>query len=60
MAADNEQKARELLADECRKEGLNKVARDIELGMHASHFVDIALRAIKAAAQSAQLQGGVK
>lgn len=41
--------ARQLLAEECRKDGLDKVARDIELGMHASHFADIALRAVEAA-----------
>ena len=46
---DNMQRARELLAAECRAEKMGPVATAIEQGMHASGFVDISLRAIAAA-----------
>lgn len=46
---DNMQRARELLAAECRAEKMGPVATAIEQGMHVSGFADIALRAIEAA-----------
>lgn len=44
-----EQRARELLAAECRAEKMGVVATSIEQGMHVSGFADIALRAIEEA-----------
>ena len=51
---DNMQRARELLAAECRAEKMGPVATAIEQGMHVSGFVDISLRAIAAALEAAQ------
>lgn len=50
---DNMQRARELLAAECRAEKMGSVATAIEQGMHVSGFVDISLRAIAAALRQA-------
>ena len=51
---DNMQRARELLATECRAEKMGPVATAIEQGMHVSGFADISLRAIAAALEAAQ------
>ena len=51
---DNMQRARELLAAECRAEKMGPVATAIEQGMHVSGFADISLRAIAAALEAAQ------
>ena len=50
---DNMQRARELLAAECRAEKMGPVATAIEQGMHVSGFADISLRAIAAALRQA-------
>ena len=55
---DNMQRARELLAAECRAEKMGPVATAIEQGMHVSGFADISLRAIAAALRSAQVPEG--
>ena len=52
---DNMQRARELLAAECRAEKMGPVATAIEQGMHVSGFADISLRAIAAALRQAAL-----
>ena len=51
---DPNERARELLAAECRAEKMGPVATAIEQGMHVSGFADISLRAIAAALEAAQ------